>query len=73
MPQTVTGTGVVGPAQGLAAIHATIEARLQALEQAVFGGGYVQQQINLGTVGNVSTTPGPASGTNAGQSSGGNR
>ncbi len=71
MPTTQVGTAgdyiVTGP-QGIQALFDIIEQRLEALEQAVMGGAYVKQQVNLGTVSTRSTRvlPGPGSNTQTG-------
>jgi hypothetical protein len=54
MPLNPAATGVFLPQQqGLAGVLVIIEARLQAIEQAVFGGAYSQQQQTLGNVANL--------------------
>lgn len=52
-PNPATGT-FPAQEQGIAGALNIIEARLQALEQAVFGNSYSAQQINMGTVGTPS-------------------
>jgi hypothetical protein len=61
--------------QGVQGILTILESRLQALEQAVFGGAYASQQTNLGQIGDINDIliPGPGQGSQAGQASAGNR
>jgi hypothetical protein len=73
MPYSST-TGWSNQEQGLQSVLATIEARLQSIEQAVFGGNYLTQQ-NLGVVADLNevTLAGPGQSVQAGQVSAGNR
>lgn len=49
MPQS-TPSGLSANEQGIAGVLDIIEARLQAIEQAVFGGAYSNQAATLGSV-----------------------
>jgi hypothetical protein len=69
-PNPVTGT-MPPQQQGIAGALAIIENRLQAIEQVIFGAGYANQGINLGTVDNIFPLAGPAGSTGA--TSSGNR
>jgi hypothetical protein len=73
MPQQSPLTGNWGSGeQGVQAVLSVIEARLQALEQAIFGGNYQAQQVNLGSIGAITSNP-TGNAVGMGQSAAGSR